>query len=145
MTRHTFGIKLLQTYIQNATPKTRSIDYTMGYTMTKAKLGFRPLVLPVRNRLVDGLLSDLHCLHAGGRAAVDGRLQHDLPDLDLREAVVDGPAGVQPKLEPCLLGDDYSQVWHWLATRSLTHSLSTLAGQMGKRSQGVVDLPLALP
>lgn len=86
-------------------------QYAVGSTRGhESGSGLGSLVLPVRNHLVDGLLRNLHGLHASGRAAVDGRLQHDLPDLNLREAVVDGPAGVQYKLEPCLLGDDYSQV-----------------------------------
>lgn len=110
---------LLQRLMRTHPKRNTQCRYTMGRPTSGS--GFRPCILAVRDHLVDSFLRDLHGLHASRRAAVDSRLKHNLSDLDLCEAIVDGTAGVQCKLKPRLLGDDYSQIcstWetqHWSA------------------------------
>lgn len=116
--------------IQSAAP---NADTRQVVTPPGSGLGSR--ILSVGHHLVDGPLRDLHGLDPGRGAAVDGCLQHNLPDLDLGEAVVDGAARVQHKLEPCLLRDYYPQVCvagprHWLAG---AHPLGTLAAHKERR------------
>lgn len=74
-------------------------------------LGPRPLIFAILH-LINRLLRSQHRLNTSRRATGDCYLQHRLPDLDFRSAVVDGAAGVQCQLHPSLLGNGYAQVYH---------------------------------